>query len=97
MKHFEGIFLERKFDLDTKYYFPKKSRTAYFYKESVILPSVQLTEKKTELAMTDDELLMILQYVDRANQVSLFSTFILCVNISFISFSFNLIQFFVLL
>ena len=55
-----------------QYYIPRKPRTAYFYKESVILPSVQLTAKKTVYVMSDDELLLILQYIDRANQVSLF-------------------------
>ena len=72
VSHYEGVFFEKKFDSNKQYYIPRKPRTAYFYKGSVILPSVQLTAKKTVYFMSDNELLSILQYVDRANQVSLF-------------------------
>ena len=45
MKHIEGVFLERKFDSDNLCTIPKKPKSAFLYRESVVFPSVQLESK----------------------------------------------------
>ena len=46
MKHLEAVFLERTFGSDNLYTIPKKPKSAFFSKESVVFPSVQLELKK---------------------------------------------------
>ena len=46
MKHLEEAFLERKFDSDNFYTRPKKPKFPFFFRESVVFPSVQLESKK---------------------------------------------------
>ena len=72
MQHFEGIFLEKKFDSKKQYTIPKKAKTAFFYRESIVFPSVQLQAKKGHYELSDDELLMIIKYVEVSHQASLF-------------------------
>ena len=45
-KHFEGMFVERKFDSDNIYSISKKLKSAFFFKDSVVSPSVELELKK---------------------------------------------------
>ena len=54
MKHLEGVFLERKFDSDNLYTIPKKPKSAFFFKEIVVLEL-----KKGHFELTNEELLMI--------------------------------------
>ena len=42
MKHLEGLFLERKLNSDNLYTIPKKPKSAFFFRESMVFPSVQL-------------------------------------------------------
>ena len=72
IRHFKGIFLENRFDSDKQYVIPKKPRRAFLYRESVVLPSVELEAKKNYLQLSDDELVMILKYVELSKQTSLF-------------------------
>ena len=46
MKHLEGVILERKFHSDNLYTIPKKPKSAFYFRESVVFPSVQLKLKK---------------------------------------------------
>ena len=59
MKYLEGVLLERTFDSDKLYIIPNKSKSAFFYKESVVLPSVQLELKKGHFELINEKLLMI--------------------------------------
>ena len=45
MKHLEKMFLERNFDSGNVYTIPKKPRSAFFFREGAVLPSVQLSQK----------------------------------------------------
>ena len=72
MKHFEGIFLENRFDSDKQYVIPKRPRRAFFYRESVVMPSIQLEVKKNYYQMSDDELMLVLKYIEVSKQASLF-------------------------
>ena len=71
VKHFEGLFFERKFDSDKVYTLNEKKR-AFFHKESVVFPSVQLKPRKGEFELRDDELLVIIKYLEMSNVTSLF-------------------------
>ena len=42
MKHLEGVFLERKFNSDNLYTVPKKPKSAFCFRESLVFSSVQL-------------------------------------------------------
>ena len=46
INHLDGMFLERKFDSDNLYTIPKKPKSAFFFRETVVFPSVQLDSKK---------------------------------------------------
>ena len=46
MKHLDGVFLEKKFDSDNLYTIPKKPKSAFFFRESVVFLSVQLIRKR---------------------------------------------------
>ena len=70
VKHFEGLFFERKFDSDKVYTLNEKKR-AFFYKESVVFPSVQLKPRKGDFELSD-ELLVIIKYIEMSNVTSLF-------------------------
>ena len=72
MDHFEGIFLEKRFDSETEYTIPKKAKTTFFYRESIAFPSVQLKSKKGYYELSNEELVMIIKYVEVAQQASLF-------------------------
>ena len=72
MKHLEGLFLERKFDFDNLYTISKRPNSTFFFKESVMFPSVQLESKKGYFEITHEELLMIIKYMELSNQTSLF-------------------------
>ena len=63
MKH-----LERKFDSDNLYTIPKKPKSAFFFRESVAFPSVKLELKKRHFELTNEELLMIIKYMELSNQ-----------------------------
>ena len=58
-KYLEGHFLERKFDCDNIFTIPKKRRSTFFPKESLVLPSVQLELKKIHFELTNEELILI--------------------------------------
>ena len=45
-KHFEGVFVERKFDSDNIHSVSKKLKSALFFKDSVVSPLVELELKK---------------------------------------------------
>ena len=45
MKHLEGVFLEMKFDSDNLFEIPKKPSSAFFFRERLMFPSVQLESK----------------------------------------------------
>ena len=72
MKHLEGVFLQRKFDSDNLYTIPKKIKSAFFFRESLVFPSLQLELKKGHLKLINEELLMIIKYRELSNQTSLF-------------------------
>ena len=59
MKNFDGVFLVRKFDSGSLYTKPKKPESAFFFKESMVYPSVQLELKKRHFELTIEESLMI--------------------------------------
>ena len=46
VKRLGGVFLERKFDFDNFYTRPKKPKFPFFFRESVMFPSLQLASKK---------------------------------------------------
>ena len=46
MQHLQRLLLERKFDSDNLYAKPKKSKSAFFFRESVVFISVLLELKK---------------------------------------------------
>ena len=84
MKHLEGVFLERKYDSDNLYTIQKKPKSenlytiqkkpksAFFFRESVVFPSVHLESKKGHFELTNEELLMIIKYMELSNQTSFF-------------------------
>ena len=59
MKHLDGVFLEKKFDSDNLYTIPKKPKSAFFFRESVVFLSVQLESKKRHSELTNEELLIM--------------------------------------
>ena len=59
MKHLEGVFLEKKFDSDNLYTRPQKPKSAFFFRESVVFPSVHLESKKRHFELTNEELLIM--------------------------------------
>ena len=59
IKHLEGVYLERKFHSDNLYTIPKKPKSAFYFRESVVFPSVQLELKKGRFELANEELLMI--------------------------------------
>ena len=59
MKYLEGVFLERKFDFDNLYTIPMKPNCAFFFRESVVFPSVQLDSKTGHFELTNEDLLVI--------------------------------------
>ena len=59
MKYLEGLFLKRKFDSGNLYTIPKKPRFAFFFRESMVLLSVQLESKKENFELSNEELLII--------------------------------------
>ena len=67
MKHLQEVFLERKFFSDNLYTIPKKPKSVFFFRESVVFPS-----KKTHFELNNEELLMIIKYIELMNQTSLF-------------------------
>ena len=68
MKYHEEVFLERKFDSDNVYTISKKPKSTFFFRESVVLPSVQLEAKKGDFEVSNEELLMIIEYMELLNQ-----------------------------
>ena len=68
MKHHEEVFLERKFDSNNVYTISKKPKSTFFFRESVVLPSVQLEAKKGDFEVSNEELLMIIEYMELLNQ-----------------------------
>ena len=62
MKHLERVFLERNFDSDNLCTVPKKPKSAFFFRESAVFPSMQLEWKKGHFEITN-ELLMIIKYM----------------------------------
>ena len=59
MKYLDGVFLEGKFDSDNLYTMPKKPKSLFFFRKSVVFLSVQLESKKGHSELTNEELLMI--------------------------------------
>ena len=59
MKHLEGVLLEKKFDSDNLYAIPKKPKSAFFFRESVVFPLVHLESKKRHFELTNEELLIM--------------------------------------
>ena len=59
MKHLEGEFLGKTFNSDNPYTIPKKPKSAFFFRESVVFLSLQLELKKGQFKLTNEELLMI--------------------------------------
>ena len=59
MKYLEGVFLERKFDFDNLYTIPMKPNCAFFFRENVVFPSVQLDSKTGHFELTNEDLLVI--------------------------------------
>ena len=41
-----------------------EKKRAFFYKESVVFPAVQLKPRKGDFELSDDELLVIIKYID---------------------------------
>ena len=72
MKNLEEVFLERKFDSVNGYTIPKKPKYAFFFRENVVFPSVPLELKKGHFELSNEELLMIIKYMELLNQTSLF-------------------------
>ena len=64
MKHLKGLFLERKFDSDNLCTIPKKPKSEFFFRESAVFPPMQLESKKGDFELTNDELLMIIKYMN---------------------------------
>ena len=63
MKHLEVVFLERKSDSDNLCTIPKKPKSAFFFRESVVFLPMQLELKKGHFELTS-ELLMIMKYMN---------------------------------
>ena len=59
MKHLEEVLLEKKFDSDNLYTIPKKPKSAFFFRESVVFPLVHLESKKRHFELTNEELLIM--------------------------------------
>ena len=59
MKHLEGVYLERKFHSGNLYTIPQKPKSAFYFRESVVFPSLQLELKKGRFELANEELLMI--------------------------------------
>ena len=72
MKGLERVFFERKFDSDNLYTIPKNPKSAFFFREMVVFPSVLLESKKGHFELTNEELLMIIKYMELSNRTSLF-------------------------
>ena len=64
MKHLERVFLERKFDSDNLCTIPKKPKSAFFIRESMVFPSMQHESKKGHFELTNEEFLMIIKYMN---------------------------------
>ena len=72
MTPLDGVFLKRKFNPDNLYTPSKKSKSAFFFRESVLFLSLQFESEKRHFELTNDELLIIIKYVALLNQTSLF-------------------------
>ena len=59
------VFLERKFDSDNLYTIPKKPKSE---RESLVFRTGQLESKKEHFKLTDEELLMIIKYMELSKQ-----------------------------
>lgn len=70
VNHLEGIFFERLSGHDKVFRLDKK--IAFFYKESVAYPFVQLTPTKKGFSLTDDEHQIVPTYVEQSYHQSLF-------------------------
>ena len=68
MKHLEKVFIERKFDSDNVYTIPKKPKSAFFFRESVVFPSVLPESKKGHFELSNEESLMRIKYMKLLNQ-----------------------------
>ena len=86
MKHLEGVFLERKFDSENLCTIPKKPKSAFFFIESAVFPPMQLESKKGHFGLTNEELLMIIKYMNY--QTSLFWQTILVARIHILNLVF---------
>ena len=72
MKHLKGVFLERKFDSDNLYAIHKNPKSTFFFRESMLFLAVETELKKGHFEITDEELLMIIKYMELSNKTSLF-------------------------
>ena len=68
MKHLEGVFLESKFDSDNLYTIPKKPKSTFFFRENVVFLSEQLELKKGHFELINEEVLMIIKYMELSNR-----------------------------
>ena len=64
MKHLEGVFLERKFNSDILCTIPKKPKSAFFSIEKAVFLPIQLESKKGHFELTNEELVMIIKYMN---------------------------------
>ena len=72
MKHLKGVFLERKFDSDNLYAIHKNPKSIFFFRESMLFLTVETELKKRHFEITDEELLIIIKYMELSNKTSLF-------------------------
>ena len=70
VNHLEGVFFERNSGSDRDYHLTKKR--AFFYKESIAYPFVQLAPTKKCFRLSDDEFMIITQYVEQSYHTALF-------------------------
>ena len=64
MKRLEEVFLERKFDYKNLCTIPKRPKSAFFFIESAVLPSMQLELKKGHFKLNNEELLMLIKHMN---------------------------------
>ena len=64
-QYIEGNFLERQEMAKKGYYYKLQKKKVYFYKESIVYSFVQLKESKKGLFLSNEEYVVILNYVEK--------------------------------
>ena len=67
MKYLKYVFLERSFNSDILYRKPKNNKSEFFFRESVVLLSMQLELRVRHFELTNEEFLMKSKYMGLFN------------------------------